>query len=207
MVSTARIVNEGYVATNEDALKTRTITQSVTEYVFPLPMNSRNMHVYDVSGLQQHRKQWFSYFEDVHAVLFVASLSCYDQMMLEDERTNRMHDAIRTFELIGNNPLLQKPDIILFLNKSDLYKEKVKKVPIAAHFHGAPDSKEDKAAEKGIKFFKTKFLDAVVLKKNSSRAKLCHVTCCTDTKIMQKIMDEVINSFVSATLVGAGLVV
>ena len=53
------------------------------------------MRFYDVSGLKHHRKQWMGYFTDVHAILFVVSLSCYDQMMSEDRNTNRMEDAIK----------------------------------------------------------------------------------------------------------------
>jgi hypothetical protein len=53
-------------------------------------------------------------------------VACYDQMMVEDPNTNRMVDALDVFDHISNNPILQKPNLILFLNKKDLFSRKVK---------------------------------------------------------------------------------
>ncbi len=109
MSNIMKYAQEKYQASNEgtlnfpwflDALHIRTVTQSVQEHIFPL--ENRKMHVYDVSGLRQHRKHWISYFTEVHAILFVASLACYDQWMVEDQETNRMVDAIKVNFSLSN---------------------------------------------------------------------------------------------------------
>jgi hypothetical protein len=84
--------------------------------------------------LKHHRKSWLSYFDDVSTVLFVASLSSYDQNLFEDPTINRMVDAIVLFDQMTNHPLLKKLDFVLFLNKRDLYEKKVKAIPISKFF-------------------------------------------------------------------------
>jgi hypothetical protein len=42
-------------------------------------------------------------FEGVTAVLFVAAISEYDQLLYEDDKTNRMVEALNLFEEICNS--------------------------------------------------------------------------------------------------------
>jgi hypothetical protein len=88
-----RFRNPNYTASNEDVLHIRTVTQTVAEHLFQV--HQKTFHIFDVSGLKNHRKHWISYFTDVPAILFVSSLACYDQWMVEEKQTNRMLDAIK----------------------------------------------------------------------------------------------------------------
>jgi len=69
-------------------------------------------------------KKWIHCFENVTAVLFVAAISEYDQMLYEDENTNRMTEALNLFEEICNSRWFQDTNMILMLNKRDLFAEK-----------------------------------------------------------------------------------
>jgi hypothetical protein len=44
---------------------------------------------------------------------------------VEDETTNRMHESLRLFDSICNNKWFVNTSIILFLNKKDLFAEKI----------------------------------------------------------------------------------
>ena len=127
-----RIFNQLYTPTTEDVLKVRTTTQAISETVFHL--KDKILHFYDVSGLKGHRKYWIPYFDNVDFILFVASLSSYDQTMVEDNVTNRLMDSLVVFESIVNNPLLKNAGILLFLNKKDIFEKKVKMVSIKDSF-------------------------------------------------------------------------
>ena len=79
--------------------------------------------IYDVCG-QKHteRKKWIHCFSDkLTAVVFVASLSDYDQV-------NRMAEATELFDEICNLACFEKIGMILLLNKADLFEKKIKKV-------------------------------------------------------------------------------
>ena len=45
---------------------------------------------------------------------------------MEDETTNRMHESLRLFDSICNNKWFVNTSIILFLNKKDLFAEKLR---------------------------------------------------------------------------------
>ena len=49
----------------------------------------------------------------------------YDQTLLEDESTNRLHEATDVFDTVVNNRFLEHAALILFLNKSDVLREKL----------------------------------------------------------------------------------
>ncbi|KAJ3313425.1 hypothetical protein HDV04_001854 [Boothiomyces sp. JEL0838] len=186
-----RICNKNYVPTNDDILNLRTVTQNITETVFQ--HNKQTFRIFDVSGLSYHRKFWFSYFDNCHSVLYVASLSCYDQTMVENETVNRMADSLVLFEQICNHPLLVKSNFVLFLNKRDLFERKVKTIPISSTFpeYDGPHSLtvgKPGSFSKGLAFFKKKF-EAQVKTKHSL---VVHVTCCTDTKAMAVIISSLI---------------
>ena len=57
------------------------------------------------------------FFDNVTAVIFVASLSCYDEVVFEDEDTNAMHETLEIFKQQINNPIFSEISFILFLNK------------------------------------------------------------------------------------------
>jgi hypothetical protein len=62
-----------------------------------------SVSMYDVGGQRNERKKWIHCFDDVTAVIFVASLSEYDQVLYEDNTVNRMDEAVTLFADIANS--------------------------------------------------------------------------------------------------------
>ena len=88
----------------------------------------------DVGGQRNERKKWIHCFEDVTAIIFFADASAYNLTLFEDERVNRLLEALTLFEEICNCKYFHATPLILFLNKSDLLKKKIRKVDIADYF-------------------------------------------------------------------------
>jgi hypothetical protein len=61
-------------------------------------------------------------------------LSDYDQKCYEDDETNRMMESLQLFEDNINNNVFRTSAIILFLNKQDVFSEKLKKSPLSNLF-------------------------------------------------------------------------
>ncbi len=59
------------------------------------------------------------------AILFLAPLSGFDQVLAEDETVNRLEDSVLLWKSICSNPLLGKTNFILFLNKIDIFRAKL----------------------------------------------------------------------------------
>ncbi|KAL4683041.1 hypothetical protein H8957_006316 [Semnopithecus entellus] len=92
---------------------------------------------------------------------------------------NRMHESLMLFDSICNNKFFIDTSIILFLNKKDLFGEKIKKSPLTICFpeYTGPNTYEDAAA----------YIQAQFESKNRSPNKeiYCHMTCATDTNNIQ----------------------
>ncbi|PIL26881.1 hypothetical protein GSI_11061 [Ganoderma sinense ZZ0214-1] len=71
------------------------------------------------------RAAWFPYFDDAHAILFLAPISCFDELLAEDHRVNRLEDSFLLWKGIVQSKLLAKCIIVLFLNKHDLLEKKL----------------------------------------------------------------------------------
>lgn len=65
-------------------------------------------------------------------------MSEYDQVLHEDETTNRMQESLKLFDSICNNKWFTDTSIILFLNKKDLFAEKIKRSPLTVCFPEYP---------------------------------------------------------------------
>lgn len=52
----------------------------------------------------------------------------------EDPNVNRMEESLSLFKNVINNQYFSNVPIVLFLNKTDLFKEKVQRIPIKNTF-------------------------------------------------------------------------
>eukprot|EP00835_Amoeboradix_gromovi_P000518 NODE_18_length_40692_cov_0.469183.p11 type:complete len:342 gc:universal NODE_18_length_40692_cov_0.469183:1560-535(-) len=167
-----RICQTNYVPNEQDILRARIKTTGIVETRFH--MGQLAIHMFDVGGQRSERKKWIHCFEGVTSVIFITSLSEYDQSLLEDSKQNRMNESIILFESVINSRWFVRSSMILFLNKVDLFKAKLPQVPLEKYF---PDYSGGDDFNKATKYVLGKF-------SNVNRAKLKiypHLTCATDT--------------------------
>lgn len=93
-----------------------------------------SIHMFDVGGQRSERKKWIHCFEAVKSIIFCVSLSEYDQVLLEESRQNRMMESLVLFESVVNSRWFLRTTIILFLNKIDVFRQKIKRVPLEKFF-------------------------------------------------------------------------
>lgn len=118
-----RICDPKYVPTPTDVLRARVRTQGIIETQFRI--NEMIVSMYDVGGQRSQRRKWIYCFDDVKAVLFVVSLSGYDMTLLEDANVNRLVESLNLFGQIINNPFFRDASFVLFMNKYDLFRDKI----------------------------------------------------------------------------------
>lgn len=58
----------------------------------------------------------------------------YDLVLAEDEEMNRMIESMKLFDSICNSKWFIETSIILFLNKKDLFEEKIQRSPLTICF-------------------------------------------------------------------------
>ena len=114
---------------------------------------------------------------------------------------NRLGEALNLFEQICNSKWFKQTAMILFLNKKDLFEEKLGTQPLRTFMaeYTGPDELQP-AAE----FIKQQFL-ARNSKKNPERPIYTHVTCATDTNNIKFVFDAVVNIILEENLKAVGL--
>jgi guanine nucleotide-binding protein G(i) subunit alpha len=194
-----RLAAPDYVPSTADMLRCRVRTSGIVEEQFLI--SGVTFKVYDVGGQRNERKKWIHCFEGVTAVIFVAAISEYDQTLFEMEGVNRMVEAIELFDDIANSPFFLDSSMILFLNKRDLFAEKIHKVPIAsqkpfADFSGAPGD-----YDAGADYFKRKFTEQM---KDPDKSLFSHVTCALDTANVRVVFDSCNETIMRQNLASSG---
>uniref|UniRef100_A0A8R1IWS1 Uncharacterized protein n=1 Tax=Caenorhabditis japonica TaxID=281687 RepID=A0A8R1IWS1_CAEJA len=81
-----RLSSPNYVPSEQDLLRTRIKTTGITEVLFEL--KGLTFRVIDVGGQRSERKKWIHCFDNVNAIIFISSLSEYDQTLREDNCTD-----------------------------------------------------------------------------------------------------------------------
>lgn len=109
-------------------------------------LDGYQFHIIDVGGQKGEREKWVNYFQNNDAVIFCVALSEYDQTLSEDNVTNRMIESMKLFTDICNHPWFASAAVILFLNKSDVFAQKIVKVPITQAFPNYSGPSEFNAA-------------------------------------------------------------
>eukprot|EP00158_Paraphelidium_tribonemae_P003071 Partr_v1_DN25876_c1_g1_i2_m2864 putative Guanine nucleotide binding protein (G protein) alpha len=193
-----RISQPGYSPTDQDILFSRVKTTGITETTFKIDQLLYRM--FDVGGQRSERKKWIHCFENVTAVIFMAAISEYDQVLIEDETVNRIQEALGLFDSICNSKWFATTSMILFLNKIDLFKDKISRSPLSEFF---PDFTGGEDYEKASSFLLNKFIE--LNKSPQTKQIYAHFTCATDTAQIKFVMAAVTDIIIQKNLRDTGL--
>ncbi|KAF8215841.1 guanine nucleotide binding protein, alpha subunit [Mycena galopus ATCC 62051] len=198
-----RITAKRYIPTDADVLKARLKTMGVVEHTFSISSGSNRgvqWKIYDVGGARNQRQAWAPYFEDINAIIFLAPISAFDQVLAEDPMVNRVEDSLQLWQAVVSNKLLAKVNIVLFLNKCDLLQAKLEAGVRLNHYmisYGDRPNDYDSVS----KYFRNKFgaLHHAVTP-NKERELYIHLTAVTDTRRTATIISNVRDIIIKGNL-------
>jgi hypothetical protein len=191
-----RFASESFQPTPEDMFRAKQKTTGVVEIQFEI--NKIVFTLVDVGGQRSERRKWLHCFDNVTSIIYLAALDEYDMILEEDLATNRLEESLRLFSEVTASNFFQPTSWILFLNKSDLFEIKIKKVPLTGFF---PDYPKDQLqnfdhactfiTEKYRSFFKGHRLYP-------------YITCALDTNNTRKVFTAARDTVISSALSEAG---
>lgn len=194
-----RIATESYLPDESDILRARATTTGVYEIEFDV--GRAKFRMVDVGGQRTERKKWIHCFEGVTAILFCVALSEYDQKLVEDESVGRMTESLQLFGEICNSRWFDETAIILFLNKEDLFREKLQRSPITTAF---PDYKGASEYEPASQYIKERFLSKC---NNPNKSIYPHFTTATNTENITVVFAAVRDIVLQTALAKHGIYV
>ena len=189
-----KILDQSYTPNEQDVLHSRVQTTGIVETTFT--SGNITYQLFDIGGQRSERQKWLHCFDDVMAVLFVAALSEYDITLTEDGTTNRMEESLNLFQAICVNKFFDNSSVILFLNKLDLFTEKVNNTnhhlqlffpQYAGPDHDVPAAKE---------FIQDQFF----ARNTKERIIYPHFTTATDTNNVKVVFKVVLDTIIQQSL-------
>jgi GTPase SAR1 family protein len=191
-----RVVQSDYIPSDQDILHARRATTGIQTISFTV--EDVPFKCVDVGGQRSERRKWLHVFDDVSAVLFCVALDEYNMRLLEDVNVWRMHESLKLFGEIVNSSHLSKSGMILFLNKKDLFAQKIKQVDLLDVF---PNYKGGKNYEPAINYIQDQFIQEA---KEPGRVYV-HVTVATDTENISFVFNAVKDLLLNQMLAISGV--
>lgn len=192
-----RIQQQDYIPNVNDVLRTRKKTSGIFETHFN--MGSLKIHMVDVGGQRSERKKWIHCFDNVTIIIFCVSLSEYDQTLLEEKLQNRLEESLVLFDSVVNLRWFARTSIVLFLNKIDVFAEKLQHLPLEKYF---PDYTGGNDIKKAAKYVLWRFKQV-----NRSRLTIYpHVTQATDTTNIKVVFVAMKETILQNSLKDSGII-
>ncbi|XP_035493907.1 guanine nucleotide-binding protein subunit alpha-12a isoform X2 [Scophthalmus maximus] len=188
-----RIGQLSYSPSKQDILFARKATKGIVEHDFVIKKIPFKM--VDVGGQRSQRQKWFQCFDGITSILFMVSSSEYDQVLMEDRRTNRLVESMNIFETIVNNKLFLNVSIILFLNKTDLLVEKIRTVDIRKNF---PEFRGDHRRLEDVQAFLVQSFSRK--RRNRGKPLFHHFTTAVDTENIRFVFHAVKDTILQENL-------
>ncbi|XP_074600494.1 guanine nucleotide-binding protein G(s) subunit alpha-like [Brevipalpus obovatus] len=228
------ISSDNYLPSDQDILHCRRRTMDLQRIEFEVKVPTKYgggnqvFWMFDVGGQRGERRKWIQVFDGITAVLFIVASSGFDLKIREENKTNRLREALKLFEDVWNSRFLSNSAFILFLNKQDILQEKINRgIRLEDYF---PDYREykkqiscydeaDYEYFRAREFIKDKFLAKTKSKKSMDRSKsidagygsaltinqrgheiFWHYTTATDTNNINKVFHDIHTMIVLSNL-------
>ncbi|KAH9474745.1 Guanine nucleotide-binding protein alpha-4 subunit [Psilocybe cubensis] len=211
-----RVASRDYTVTDDDIMRARLRTVGIQEHQLIFKQgpwdNSKSgresgweWRIFDVGGCRTSRTAWLPYFDNVNVIIFLSPVSVFDQRLEEDPSVNRLEDSIILWTSICSSKLLSKTQLILFLNKCDLLRRKLKRGVKVNHYLPSFGDRPNEVIPV-VKYFREKFKD--IQKQNSpeQRAVYIYPTTVTDTNATAITLETVRDGVLRENLAASQLI-
>uniref|UniRef100_A0AC34F5P9 Uncharacterized protein n=1 Tax=Panagrolaimus sp. ES5 TaxID=591445 RepID=A0AC34F5P9_9BILA len=177
-----RINKPDFHPTPSDLIRAYVPTIGIQNIVFNA--KKRTFQLLDIGGQKVDRRKWATMYDGIDAIFFCSAISEYDQSFEDDDDQSRLMDSLELLEQICNEPKFQNTPIFIFLNETDVLKEKLLTFPLENHFPEYTGNTEAEALE----FLKAKVKERCT---NHPNNLFIEFICAVENETMAKILDKV----------------
>eukprot|EP01084_Bolivina_argentea_P224471 379563_1 len=157
--------------------------------------NLHHFEFLDPKGQRCERRKWQRIIgDDTDAILYVLAISDYDLTLYEDNETNCLVESLNVFRdiMVKNNGFKDKV-LVVFFNKFDAFKKKIRKVPITVAFDDYPAEMDPHDSSDVIRFIAGKLYSVFEEREVESCAQPLRIirTNALDADHMEKIITDI----------------
>ncbi|XP_057673270.1 guanine nucleotide-binding protein G(o) subunit alpha-like [Corythoichthys intestinalis] len=195
----SRIIAPNYSPTEQDVLRVRVRTCGIIETQFQV--DDIVFRLYDVGGQRSVHRKWLRCFDGIQAVLFIVALSSYDATLPEDLTVSLLQESCEHFASISSSSIFKHTSMILFMNKTDLFQEKIlnsgRHLRLYDSTFKGPDTDVDAAAGHITAMFSARG--------GGHRPVFHHFTTATDTANIRVVFQVAVQQIIKHNLAAAQL--
>jgi GTPase SAR1 family protein len=192
-----RISKESYKPNQDDILRAKLKTTGISEVKFVV--GDTEFTLVDVGGQRAERRKWLHCFDGINGVIYLAALDEYNMTLQEDHNVNRLDESLRLFQEVSSSQRFNGKSFIIFLNKSDIFEEKIKKYPLHKTFPNV-EKENVSTLEKSIAYISQKYEDQY----GGSTKLYIYVTNALDAENSKRVFDSVRDGVIQESLKYAG---
>jgi len=202
-----------FVPGNEDILRARQRTTG--ESISNFEDNKNVWTLIDVGGQFSEREKWEDVFAQnkPHAIIFFLAVDEFNvpngEIRTENEAKTKFDLAMSVFRqrMCGEGPVRDYGLCrIVFLNKVDLFQEKIKDDERWALFKEAMEYNGEREVDKCMDNIKQK-METIRQSSGETEPLTIHVTCALDTEMMSKVVEDIKVSIVRTTMKDLGMTI
>ncbi|CAB3408600.1 unnamed protein product [Caenorhabditis bovis] len=208
-----RISTADYMPNLEDIVHSRRPTTTINNLVFTY--TSLKLNMVDVGGQRSERRKWMHLFDDARVVMFVVDLTGYAKKSEESradiarftlfsdwrnhaDKIPDMKVAMKIFQDVVTNKVLQNAVYLIFFNKVDLFDELLPHVHLKTCFTKFDGENN---FEETTQYIQDKFLKSV----KTRRSIFPHLTTATNTENIKIVFRACMESVFKANSQATGL--
>ncbi|KAI5478457.1 hypothetical protein MNV49_005098 [Pseudohyphozyma bogoriensis] len=120
-----RIASKNWYPSDDDILNVRVRTLGIETHELQISL-TQVYKICDVAGARGIKHSWAPYFDTAAAIIFISNVADYTVCDPRDPTANRFADALDLFEDIAKSKILINVTMIVFLNKVDVLRKKLK---------------------------------------------------------------------------------
>jgi len=207
-----RFAASNFKPDQNDIIRAKMRTTGISEIQFK-NASGQEFTMVDVGGQRSERRKWLHCFGDVTAVIFLVAINEFDMVLEEDNRTNRLEESLKLFSKLTGSQWFDNVPFILFLNKSDLFREKIGTHPMSDYFEDyeqfvsefKSNNKADSYKDDEQYVLATEYLKAQYVRVFSGRRLFPFVTCAINKDNCEKVWNAVKNHFLNSVLANTGI--
>ncbi|KAF5548618.1 guanine nucleotide-binding alpha-3 subunit [Fusarium mexicanum] len=159
-----RIFAPEYVPTEHDwfHFDQRRLGQVVQEAL--VHRDNHTLQLLQITDRSTQRRKWIHILvDDAACLVFICNMAVYDQSLLEDETTSRLHEDLMLFDSLANSRWFTQTPFFVILSNVSAFRSKILQSPLSKWF---PQFEGGNDGDAALEFMKNKFRELAKSEQN-----------------------------------------
>ncbi|KAF5593397.1 MIS1-C1-tetrahydrofolate synthase precursor mitochondrial [Fusarium subglutinans] len=126
--------------------------------------DSHTLQLLQITDRSTQRRKWIHILvDDAACLVFICNMAVYDQSLLEDETTSRLHEDLMLFDSLANSRWFTQTPFFVILSNASAFRSKILQSPLSKWF---PQFEGGSDGDAALEFMKDQFRELAKSEQN-----------------------------------------